>query len=100
MSNKDPSYVVKMSVGTAAINRGIRGSVYGCPISIAGRAITHEEDFYVSKSYAYISNDAGFFVAELPSLAKLFVDTFDKGEEVEPISFVLNFYCEDNDGEE
>ncbi len=75
---------MRITVTKRDIANGKRESELHCPITLAMRRTTRQA-VYVDSALAYIAGE----VFELPSAATRFIESFDAGKSVKPISFYI-----------
>lgn len=85
---------VKIKVTETDIAKGRKKQCKRCPIALAARragVIRPEVDPWTMSARSKRGHDAGWFFCSLPKKARHFVERFDDGLEVKPISFVAKF---------
>lgn len=78
---------MKIEVTQQDIDRGDCGNPFNCPIALAIKRVTGEDDrVYVFHEYV-INLNRGYY--KIPKAAQEFVKSFDNHEAVKPFSFKL-----------
>jgi len=73
------------------INHGKANEVDSCPIALVLRGLFRTKEVDVSGADATVYKSTRTYEVDLPGRAANFVDAFDRGDPVKPLSFYLNF---------
>jgi hypothetical protein len=82
-ANEEMEQTITVRVTQKNIDEGSANSCDKCPIALALRDLGHEFDVTAD----YIFDGPGRFIAALPARAVHFIEDFDLGREVAPITF-------------
>jgi hypothetical protein len=96
---------MKVSVTSEDINNGVRESCEYCPVALALARALQEQKIKVrtlivegsGTSMYYIEDEIKYYCDRLNNLVDKFIDCFDRGEEVQPFKFEVNFVPYDYD---
>lgn len=81
---------IVVNVTAEDIAEGVPGTCDLCPIALAVKRATGAVDVSVYETDVEIDDGESYRIFDVPGLASRFIVDFDKGNEVNPITFTFN----------